>query len=60
MKCAVEMGSGATICTPSFMKTCSGIQKLMAGGYTLRYIGRILEAKTDIGKYSFVNRTIQL
>jgi hypothetical protein len=33
MKYAAEMGSGAMICTPSFMKIGSGIQKLM-GGYT--------------------------
>jgi hypothetical protein len=32
MKYAVEMGSGATICMPSFMKIGSGIQKLMRGG----------------------------
>jgi hypothetical protein len=32
MKYAVEMGSGAMICTPSFIKTGSGIQKLMGGG----------------------------
>jgi putative component of toxin-antitoxin plasmid stabilization module len=29
---AVEMGSGAVIYVPSFMKTGSGIQKLMGGG----------------------------
>jgi hypothetical protein len=28
----VEMGSSAMICIPSFMKTFSGIQKLMAEG----------------------------
>jgi hypothetical protein len=33
MKCAVEMGSGAIIYIPSFMKICSVIQKLM-GGHT--------------------------
>jgi hypothetical protein len=32
MKYAVEMGSGATIYTPSFLKTGSGIQKLIEGG----------------------------
>jgi hypothetical protein len=30
MKCAVEMGSGAMICVPSFIKI--GIQKVMGGG----------------------------
>jgi hypothetical protein len=29
MKYAVEMGSGAMIYIPSFIKTCSGIQKLI-------------------------------
>jgi hypothetical protein len=33
MKYAVEMGSGAVICTPSFIKIGSDIQKLM-GGFT--------------------------
>jgi hypothetical protein len=32
MKCAVEMGSVALIHTPSFIKTGSGIEKLI-GGY---------------------------
>jgi hypothetical protein len=31
MKYAVEMGSGAAICTPSFIKTGSGIRKLIGG-----------------------------
>jgi hypothetical protein len=31
MKHAVEMGSGAMICMPSFIKIGSGIQKLMGG-----------------------------
>jgi hypothetical protein len=35
MKYAVEMGSGAMIYIPGFIKTGSGIQKLM-GGYTYR------------------------
>jgi hypothetical protein len=34
MKCAIEMGSGAMIYMPSFMKTDSGIQKLIRVGYT--------------------------
>jgi hypothetical protein len=29
MKYAVEMGEGAMICIPSFIKTGSGIQKLI-------------------------------
>jgi hypothetical protein len=33
MKYAVEMGSGAVIYLPSFVKIGSGIQKLI-GGYT--------------------------
>jgi hypothetical protein len=32
MKCAVEMGSGAMINIPSFIKIGSGIQKLIGGG----------------------------
>jgi hypothetical protein len=32
MKYDVEMGSGAMICIPSFIRTSSGIQKLMGGG----------------------------
>jgi hypothetical protein len=37
MKYAVEMGSGAMIYIPSFIKIGSGIQKLMVeGGYTDR------------------------
>jgi hypothetical protein len=32
VKYAVEMGSGAMICIPSFIKTGSGILKLMGGG----------------------------
>jgi hypothetical protein len=31
MKYAVEMGSGAMICVPSFTKIGSGIQKLIGG-----------------------------
>jgi hypothetical protein len=36
MKYAVEMGSGAMICIPSFIKTGTGIQKLIEGegGFT--------------------------
>jgi hypothetical protein len=34
MKYAVEMGSGAMICIPSFIKIGSAIQQLMAGGDT--------------------------
>jgi hypothetical protein len=32
MKYAIEMGSGAMIYIPSFIKTGSGIQKLIGGG----------------------------
>jgi hypothetical protein len=31
MKYAAEMGSGAIICVPSFIKIGAGIQKLMGG-----------------------------
>jgi hypothetical protein len=31
MKCAIEMGSGAMIYIPSFIKIGSGIQKLITG-----------------------------
>jgi hypothetical protein len=34
MQYAVEMGSGAMIYIPSFIKTGSAIPKLMAGEYT--------------------------
>jgi hypothetical protein len=34
MKYAVKMGSDAMIRIPSFIKTGSAIQKLLAGGYT--------------------------
>jgi hypothetical protein len=34
MKYAFEMGSGAMIYIPSFIKIGSGIQKLMGRGYT--------------------------
>jgi hypothetical protein len=38
MKYAVEMGSGAMMYVPSFIKIGSGIQKLMGGGgYTRRH-----------------------
>jgi hypothetical protein len=39
MKYAVEMGSGAMIYIPSFIKIASGIQKLM-GAYTDTYTHR--------------------
>jgi hypothetical protein len=34
MKYAVEMGTGAVIYIPSFLRTGSGIQMLMGVGYT--------------------------
>jgi hypothetical protein len=34
MKHAIEMGLGAMIYIPSFIKIGSGIQKLIRGGYT--------------------------
>jgi hypothetical protein len=40
MKYAVEMGSGAMIAIPSFIKIASGIQKLLGRGiyrYTARW-----------------------
>jgi hypothetical protein len=39
MKYAVEMGSGAIIYIPSFIKIGSGIQKLMGGSKTHRQHG---------------------
>jgi hypothetical protein len=39
MKYAVGMGSGAMMYIPSFIKTGSGIQKLI-GGYTYRHTAR--------------------
>jgi hypothetical protein len=41
MKYAVEIGSGAVIYIPSFIKTCSGIGKLMGGGIHRQHGGRI-------------------
>jgi hypothetical protein len=39
INCTVEMGLDAMICIPSFMKTGSGIQKLIrGGGYTRRKV----------------------
>jgi hypothetical protein len=37
MKYAVEMGSGAMIKIPSFIKIGPGIQKLLWEGYTYRH-----------------------
>jgi hypothetical protein len=34
MKCAIQMGSCAMIYIPSFIKTGSGIQKLIKGTHT--------------------------
>jgi hypothetical protein len=39
MKYAAEMGSGAMIYIPSFIKSGSGIQKLMGGGGRHRHTG---------------------
>jgi hypothetical protein len=36
MKYAVEIGSGAMIYIPSFIKTCSDIQKLRGGDSQIR------------------------
>jgi hypothetical protein len=36
MNYAVEMGSGAKIYIPGFIKMWSGIQKLLGRGYTYR------------------------
>jgi hypothetical protein len=40
MKYAVEMGSGAAIYIPSFIKIGSGTQKLMGGGEIHRHTYR--------------------
>jgi hypothetical protein len=37
MKYTFEMGSGAMIYIPSFIKIGSGIQTLIGGGYTCTY-----------------------
>jgi hypothetical protein len=42
MEYAVEMGSGAMIYTPSFIKTGSGILKLLGTGYTYRHTDSVL------------------
>jgi hypothetical protein len=34
MKCAIEMGSDAMMCIPSFIKTVSAIQKLIGRIHT--------------------------
>jgi hypothetical protein len=41
MKYVVEMGSGAMIYIPSFIKTGSGIQKLIRGVHRHRYTDRM-------------------
>jgi hypothetical protein len=41
MKYAVEMGSGAMIYIPSFIKIGLGIQKLMGGGIHRQHGGRM-------------------
>jgi hypothetical protein len=46
MKYSVEMGSGAMIYKPSFIKICSGIQKLIGGG---RYTDKKYIAKSYYG-----------
>jgi hypothetical protein len=38
MKCAVEVGSGAMIYIPSFIKTGSDTQKLMRWGYAVSMV----------------------
>jgi hypothetical protein len=50
MKYAVETGSGATICIPSFIQIGSGIQKLI-GAYTDTHTGWISHKHTS-GKYA--------
>jgi hypothetical protein len=40
MKYAVQMVSGAMIYTPKFIKSGSGIQKVMGGGFTHRKDGK--------------------
>jgi hypothetical protein len=53
MKNAIEMGSGAMICVPSFIKIGSTILKLIGGrGYRRRYrfgdsIGPLLSFQND-------------
>jgi hypothetical protein len=42
MKYAVEMGSGAMICIPSFVKIGSGFQKLIRGMHRHTDIGSIV------------------
>jgi hypothetical protein len=42
MKYAVEMGSGAMICIPSFIKIGSGIQKLKGGIHGHRQHGDLI------------------
>jgi hypothetical protein len=44
MKYAIEMGSGAMIYIPSFIKIGSGIPKLIGRIYTAVYSGRSLQA----------------
>jgi hypothetical protein len=42
MKYAIEMGAGAMIYIPSFMKIGSGIQKLLGGTQTHRQQGDLI------------------
>jgi hypothetical protein len=39
VKYSVQMGSGAMLCIPNFIKIGSAIQKLTGGGYTYRQHG---------------------
>jgi hypothetical protein len=50
---AVEMGSGAMIYVPSFIKIGSGIQKLIGGGYTYRHADTHMQEGELIRLHSF-------
>jgi hypothetical protein len=49
MKYATEMGSGATIYVPSFIKIGSGIQKLTVGGIHRQFYFFKTESSEDGG-----------
>jgi hypothetical protein len=52
MKYAVEMGSGAMICRPSFTKTGSAIHKLLGGGGDTDTETRRRSHKPNLGEYT--------
>jgi hypothetical protein len=57
MKYAVEMGSGALMYMPSFIKIGSGIQKLIGGRHiqTHELMGEIYENAAEMGSGAMIH-----